>query len=73
VIIAGDGRWNEVRHLSMVLSRYGVSGQATGALAVLGPTRMRYGRAISTIRYVAGLMSSLLIDVYGDSSDSTQQ
>jgi heat-inducible transcriptional repressor len=70
VIIAGDGRWNEVRHLSMVLSRYGVSGQATGALAVLGPTRMRYGRAISTIRYVAGLMSSLLIDVYGEGGEA---
>ncbi len=65
VVIAGEGRWKEVRHLSMVLSRYGVSGQATGALAVLGPTRMRYGRAISAVRYVAGLMSNLLFDAYG--------
>jgi heat-inducible transcriptional repressor len=65
VVIAGEGRWQEVRHVSMVLSRYGVSGQATGALAVLGPTRMRYGRAISAVRYVAGLMSNLLIDAYG--------
>jgi heat-inducible transcriptional repressor len=64
VVIAGEGRWKEVRHLSMVLSRYGVMGQATGALAVLGPTRMRYGRAISAVRYVAGLMSNLLYDAY---------
>src|SRR5260221_10014203 len=65
VVIAGDGRWTEARHLSMVLTRYGVNGQATGTLTVLGPTRMRYGRAISAVRYVAGLMSNLLFDVYG--------
>jgi hypothetical protein len=28
---------------------------------------MRYGRAISTVRYVAGLMSGMLGDVYGES------
>jgi heat-inducible transcriptional repressor len=65
VLIGGEGRWSEATHLSMVLSRYGVTGQMTGTLGVLGPTRMRYGRAISTVRYVATLMSNLLLDVYG--------
>jgi heat-inducible transcriptional repressor len=69
VVIAGEGRWEELSHCSMVLSRYGVSGQATGALGVLGPIRMRYGRAISAVRYVAGLMSDLLFEVYGEASD----
>ncbi len=66
VVIAGEGRWQELSHCSMVLSRYGISGQATGALGVLGPIRMRYGRAVSAVRYVAGLMSDLLLDVYGE-------
>lgn len=70
VVIAGEGRWAEVRHLSLVLAGYGVIGQATGTLGVLGPTRMRYGRAIASVRYVAGLMSNLLIDVYGTSADA---
>ncbi|MCC7208121.1 MAG: heat-inducible transcription repressor HrcA [Anaerolineae bacterium] len=65
VIIAGDGRWDEVRHLGLVLSRYGVRGQALGSLVVIGPTRMRYGRAISAVGYVAGLMSNLMIRAYG--------
>jgi heat-inducible transcriptional repressor len=65
VVIGGDGRWAEVRHLSLVLTRYGVSGQAMGMLGVLGPTRMRYGRAIASVRYVASLMSSLLTAAYG--------
>ncbi len=66
VVIGGEGRWSEIRHLSLVLTRYGVIGQATGMLGVLGPTRMRYGRAIASVRYVAGLMSHLLMDVYTD-------
>ncbi|GAB4444796.1 MAG: heat-inducible transcriptional repressor HrcA [Anaerolineae bacterium] len=71
VVIAGEGRWEELSHCSMVLSRYGVSDQATGALGVLGPVRMRYGRAVSTVRYVAGLMSDLLLDVYGEVNSET--
>lgn len=66
VMIAGEGRWEELNHTSMVLSRYGIQGQATGALGVLGPTRLHYGRAISAVRYVAGLMSDMMIDVYGN-------
>ncbi len=70
VMIAGEGRWDELNHTSMVLSRYGVQGHVSGALGVLGPTRLQYGRAISTVRYVAGLMSDMMIDVYGEGDDS---
>jgi heat-inducible transcriptional repressor len=66
VIIGGEGDWEELKECSMVLSRYGVSGRATGALGVMGPTRMSYGRAISAVRYVAGLMTDLMYEMYGD-------
>jgi heat-inducible transcriptional repressor len=66
VIIGGEGRWNELKQYSLVVSPYGVSGAATGALGVMGPMRMPYSRAISTVRYVAGLMSDLFRDLYGD-------
>ncbi len=65
VIIGGEGRWNELRECSLVVSPYGVSGEATGALGVMGPMRMPYNRAISTVRYVAGLLSDLFRDLYG--------
>ena len=68
VMIGGDGRWNELRHTSMILSRYGVQGHVSGALGVLGPIRLQYGRAISTVRYVAGLMSDMMVDLYGEGS-----
>ncbi len=64
VVIGGEGAWEELRDCSMVLARYGAPGYATGALGVLGPTRMAYGRTISAVRYVAGLMSELVVETY---------
>ncbi|MBI3363058.1 MAG: heat-inducible transcription repressor HrcA [Chloroflexi bacterium] len=66
VIIGGEGYWEELKECSMVLARYGVTGGATGALGVLGPTRMPYGRAISAVRYVAGMMSDLMYEMGGE-------
>jgi heat-inducible transcriptional repressor len=71
VVIGGEGRWEELSYCSMVLSRYGIPGYATGALGVLGPIHMRYSRAISAVRYVASLMSDLLLDVYGEDIGSS--
>jgi len=64
VVIGGEGAWEELRDCSMVLARYGAPGFATGALGVLGPTRMAYGRTISAVRYVAGLMSDLVVEAF---------
>ncbi|GAG95615.1 unnamed protein product, partial [marine sediment metagenome] len=63
VVIGGEGRWEELRDFSMVLSRYGTPGMATGTLGVLGPIRMPYGRTISTVRFVAGLLSGLVDEI----------
>ncbi len=68
VIVGGDGRFNDFDRLSIVLGRYSTS-QLVGAISVLGPTRMRYGRVISTVRYVAMLMSDMMRDVYGNGED----
>lgn len=64
VVIAGDGRWEELNHLSMVLSRYGIPGQVSGALGVIGPTHINYDRAISTVRYVSNLMTDMLVKLF---------
>jgi heat-inducible transcriptional repressor len=49
----------------MILSRYGASEEITGLLGVFGPTRMHYGRAISIVRYMTQLMTSLAREIYG--------
>ncbi|HEX2620816.1 MAG TPA: heat-inducible transcriptional repressor HrcA, partial [Phototrophicaceae bacterium] len=64
VVIAGEGRRDEINQLSMVLSRYGVPGKLSGAIGVLGPTYINYGRAISTVRYVSSMMTNMLVELY---------
>jgi heat-inducible transcriptional repressor len=66
VIIGSEGKWDEMRDFSLVLSGYGVPGEADGVLGVLGPMRMPYGRSISAVRYVASLMNDLLRRLYGE-------
>jgi len=66
VVIAGNGRWEELSRLSMVLSRYGIPGQITGAVGVVGPTHINYGRAISAVGYVSTLMTEMLSSAYSD-------
>lgn len=65
VVIGGEGGWQEMSDYSIVLARYGLVDEALGVLGVLGPLRMPYGRAISAVRYVSGLMSSLVEGLYG--------
>jgi heat-inducible transcriptional repressor len=67
VMIGGEGNWEELRDFSMVLSRYGTPGLASGTLGVLGPMRMPYGRTISTVRFVAGLLSDLVSNMLEES------
>lgn len=64
VLIGGEGTWEELRQCSMVMARYGVPGQVTGMLGVLGPMRMSYSKTIPTVRYVAALLSDLVTDTF---------
>ncbi len=64
VLIGGEGRWEELSQATLVLSSYGIE-EVSGILGVLGPLRMTYSRTISTVRYVADLMSGLVQEWYG--------
>jgi heat-inducible transcriptional repressor len=66
VLIGGEGTWEDLRDCSMVLARYGAPGLVTGALGVLGPTRMAYGRTVSAVRFVSGLLSDLVIEMLAE-------
>lgn len=62
VLIGGEGTWDELRQWSLVLGSYGLPGLATGALGVLGPLRLSYGRAISTVQFLSNLMSEMMAE-----------
>ena len=72
VLIGGEGTWEELRQCSMVLARYGIAGQVTGTLGILGPMRMPYTRTIPTVRYVAGLLSELVNDTFAGEQTNDQ-
>ena len=71
IIIGGKGKWEEFSDVSIVLARYGVENEVTGAMGVLGPLRMPYGRTVSVVRYMSYLMSNLISDLYGYKADTT--
>lgn len=64
-VFIGTENWSkELQKFGVVVSTYGIPSALTGLVGVLGPTRMAYGRSISTVRYMAQLLSNLLESVY---------
>lgn len=64
VIIGAENREDAMKECSMVVTQYGVPGEVNGVLGVIGPRRMPYGRAISSVRYMGSLMSDLVAELY---------
>ncbi len=62
VLIGGENEWEALHQCSIVLARYGAPGIITGMLGVLGPIRMPYDRTISTVQFVAGMLSDMVIE-----------
>jgi heat-inducible transcriptional repressor len=65
VVIGGESQYDAMSDYSMVLSRYGLPGEASGVVGVLGPVRMHYPRTIGVVRYVASLLDDLMGRMYG--------
>jgi heat-inducible transcriptional repressor len=65
VVIAGDGRYDELRDVSIILARYGTGDRVSGLLGVIGPVRMWYDRSIGAVRFISDLMSEMVEDIYG--------
>jgi len=64
IFIGRENASSDLHQFGVVLATYGVEGAVTGLLGILGPRRMPYERSISSVRYMAGLMSDLMHDLY---------
>jgi heat-inducible transcriptional repressor len=51
---------SEMQHCAIIVAPYRYRDRVVGALGVVGPTRMEYDRAITTVDYIAHLCSRLL-------------
>jgi heat-inducible transcriptional repressor len=63
VVIGEENRDKTLKDLSLVLGRYGVPKKIGGTIGVIGPTRMDYRKAISTVNYMSGILSYLMAGV----------
>jgi heat-inducible transcriptional repressor len=64
VFIGSENGHAEMSEVSLVVAPYGRSDRAIGVVGVIGPTRMAYPHAISTVRYVRSLMNELVDHLY---------
>lgn len=53
-----------LRPYGIVIGSYGLDANVSGLIGIVGPTRMYYERSISTVRYMAGLMSDMMQELY---------
>ena len=60
VVIGTENRTPEMQPFSLVASTY-FDGEQTGSIGVIGPRRMRYGRAISAVDQVSAAVSRVLV------------
>src|SRR4051794_14641793 len=62
--IGEENERRELKSLSVVASGYGVTGRNLGAVSVIGPVRMDYGRAIASVRQAADELSRFVGELY---------
>jgi heat-inducible transcriptional repressor len=60
ILIGRENSEKQMQHCALIVAPLHYRNRAVGALAVVGPTRMEYDRAIGTVEYVAHLCSRLL-------------
>ncbi|MFC1860349.1 heat-inducible transcriptional repressor HrcA [Chloroflexota bacterium] len=65
VVIGKENRAEAIHDYSVVISQYGLPQEAVGTIGVVGPTRMPYARAISTVNYLSSVLNQLVAELYG--------
>lgn len=63
VLIGQESRRPELQDSSVIVSRYEVGGRDAGAIAIIGPTRMDYGKIISNMEYLSDSVGRMLTEL----------
>ena len=65
VCIGEENEAQPIHNLSVIISQYGLPGEAVGCIAVIGPTRMSYLRSIASVDYLSDVLTRLIARLYG--------
>ena len=67
--IGKENRSENLHSFSIIFCQYGLPTEATGVVGIMGPTRMQYASAISSVRYLSSVMSEMVEMVQGKSAN----
>jgi heat-inducible transcriptional repressor len=62
VFLGAETEYAPLADTAIVATKYGSEDRPLGAIAVIGPTRMNYGKVMSVVDFTAELVSQLLAD-----------
>lgn len=63
ITIGSENKFSGIQNCSMVQATYRLNGQIVGTFAVLGPTRMKYGKVISVMDYLQKHLQAVLAGI----------
>ncbi len=66
VLIGKENLYRELQDSSVIFSHYTVSGKDSGALGLIGPTRIDYARLIPSLKYLTEIVGNIMSDTLDD-------
>jgi heat-inducible transcriptional repressor len=66
VLIGDETNRSELSDSSVLISRYLISGEDAGAIAIVGPTRMNYAKVIAHMEYLSDSVGKMLTELLAD-------
>ena len=62
VAIGTENAYRELKNSTTIFSKYSVGDRDSGSIGIIGPTRLDYAHLIPTIKYLAGVIGTLLTE-----------
>ena len=72
IITIGDENAEDMKDFSLITADYKVNGELIGRLGVIGPTRMKYGKVTSVIKYISDNISQTF-ELRGKDDDEKEE
>ncbi len=66
VKIGTENEYKQLANSSVIISHYDINGTRSGALGIIGPTRLDYARLIPYMKFVSGLVGKILTETMED-------
>ncbi|NLK21539.1 MAG: heat-inducible transcription repressor HrcA [Epulopiscium sp.] len=60
ITIGEENEVDEIKNCSLITASYEIGGKSVGTIGIIGPTRMEYGKVVSTLSYISKNLDKLL-------------